>query len=89
MWPFGKKAKLCRAVDRLATYNDKGIDWAGHSVDEVSQCRSNSIQRIRRMVDELGGESLPPEFLVALENGDLAVDLTGRFHDLLKNHFRR
>jgi len=88
MWPLGKKAKLCRAVKNLAIYNDKGIAWAGHSEDQAAQSRATCVSEIQRLVAELGREALPQEFLEGLDHGDLATDISGRFHEILKLHFR-
>jgi hypothetical protein len=89
MLPFGKKGKLCRDVEKLAIYNDKGIAWAGHSESQVAEHRAALMARIRRAVDELGRGSLPTEFVSALDGSVLEQDGTGRFHETLRNHLRK
>lgn len=85
MWPFGKKAKLCRSVEKLAIYNDKGAAWAGHSDTEIAKHRAASVEKIRLLVEDIGRQSLPQDFLSAIDNGDLATDLTGQYYEMLKS----
>ena len=88
MLPFGKKANLCRAVEKLAIYNDKGIVWAKHSESQIAEHRASLVAKIRKAVDDLGRSSLPESFLSALDSGALDQDDTGRFVDALKRHLR-
>ena len=87
MWPFSKQAKLLRLLGHLAFYNDKGIDYARHSPAQVEAERASSLAKVRELVATIGPESLPRGFLQAVESGDVAIDLTGQYIDLLKAHF--
>lgn len=88
MWPFGNRPKLIRALDSLAIYNDKGIDWAKHSSDQASSERSSRLVRIQFLVKAIGRDKMPVEFLAALDSGLVAADGTGRYCDLVKDRFR-
>ena len=81
---FGRKRKLYKALESLAIYNDKGIDWARHSPGQVQAHRAASVQRVKELVEALPPSAVPPEVLEALQSGDLATDMTGRYAQLLK-----
>ena len=88
MWPFGNRQKLVRALDSLAIYNDKGIDWAKHSPNQTSVERSSRLAKIQSLVEAIGRPAMPAEFLAALDSGLVATDGTGRYCDLVKDRFR-
>ncbi len=87
MWPFDNHSKLLRALAKLAFYNDKGIDYSRHTSEQVESERIARLARIRELVATVGPDSLPSEFLQAVESGDIASDLTGRYIDLVKAHW--
>ena len=89
MWPFGTRAKLVRAVDSLAFYNDKGSSYARHSLDQVELERAARTDKIRTLAANVGAARLPGDFLAALESGELATDLTGQYADAIRADFRR
>jgi len=89
MWPFGARARLVRALDSLAFYNDKGISYSRHSPAQVEVERAARLDRIRELVGSIGAERLPSEFLAALDSGDLAVDMTGQYVAAVRAHLRR
>ena len=82
--PFGRKAKLYRALDSLATYNDKGEAWSRHSPQEAEAHRAAALARIRQLAMALPPAELPVELRAAIESGELATDLTGKYAQLLK-----
>ena len=88
MWPFGSRAKLVRALDSLAFYNDKGSSYAKHSPQQVQAERGARIARIRELVEQVGATRILSGFLVALESGEVATDLTGQYAAAVKAHFR-
>ena len=88
MWLFGKKPKLVRALDSLAIYNDKGIDWSRHTPEQTTAERSSRLAKIEALVATIGRSSLPQEFVAALDSGQVARDGTGRYADSVKDHFR-
>lgn len=88
MWIFGPKAKLLRTLDKLATYNDKGIDWSRHAPEQVMIERAAYISKIKESVALLGAERLPPELLTAIDSGALAEDGTGQYVAAVKMYFR-
>ena len=88
MWPFGTKAKLVRALDSLAFYNDKGIAYARHSPEQVELDRTVRLAKIHDLVATLGAANLPQEFLAALDSGDLVTDLTGQYAIAVRAHLR-
>jgi len=89
MWLFSKRARLLRLVESLAIYNDKGVAWGNHTSHQADAVRAAKIAELKSIVEKLGIESLPSQFVEAVESGALAVDSTGRFIDLLESHFRR
>ena len=89
MWPFGIRSKLKRELDRLAFYNDKGIDYSRHNPAQVEVERAKRIAAIRKLVAEIGAAKLPHSFVTALESGELATDLTGEYLDQVKAHWRK
>ncbi len=88
MWPFSKRARLLRLVKDLAVFNDKGVWWGKYTLQEAHDMRTAKIAKVKSMMSKLDRESLPTQFLEAVESGALAVDSTGRFIDVLENHFR-
>ena len=88
MWPFEKQAELLRLLGHLASYNDKGIDYARHDPSQVEEERSIGLSRIKELVAEIGPDSLPQEFLQAVASGAVATDFTGKYIDILKPHVR-
>ena len=87
MWGFGKKARLRKAVALLAAYNDKGAYWSGHTEADINEARDKALIRIRVLVERIGEESLPSTFVSAIQSGELANDDTGRYVDLLTEHW--
>ncbi|MGY3265517.1 hypothetical protein [Lysobacter sp. HA35] len=81
---FSRKAKLYRALDSLATYNDKGEAWAGHTPQQAEAHRTAALIHIRELAQALSPAALPAELRSAIESGELASDLTGRYSQLLK-----
>ena len=81
---FGRKRKLYKALESLAIYNDKGIEWARHSPKQVHVHRAASLRRVRELVEALPPSSVPRELLEALQSGELATDMTGRYAQLVK-----
>ena len=88
MWPLGKPAKLLRLLSNLAFYNDKGIDYARHSPTQVQAERAAGLAKVKVLVAAIGPDSLPTDFLQAVQSGEVAIDLTGQYIDLLRAHFR-
>ena len=84
---FGTKARLYKALDSLAIYNEKGIDWSRHSPEQIARHRQDYLAQINQLVTELGPSSLPESFLQALASGAVATDLTGVYADTVKEHF--
>lgn len=86
--PFTPRSRLLSAVDRLALYNYKGIAWSKHTEEQAQAERAQVVAKIQTLVSKLGESNLPPEFVASLRSGTLATDLTGRYVDVLKRHFR-
>ena len=89
MWFFGKKQQLIRALDSLAIYNEKGIDWSRHTPEQAIVERRTRLTKIQVIAATLGRDSLPQDFMSALESGEVASDGTGRYVESIKGHFRR
>jgi hypothetical protein len=81
---FNRKRKLYKALEWLAIYNDKGIDWARHSPEQVQAHRAVSVQHIVELVESLPPSAVPLELRQALQSGEVATDMTGRYAELLK-----
>jgi len=84
--PFDNRAELLHLLGNIAFYNDKGIDYARHSPAQVESERAMGLARVRELVAAIGPESLPLEFLQAVESGDVATDFTGRYIDVVRAH---
>jgi hypothetical protein len=89
MWFFGKKHQLIRALDSLAIYNEKGIDWSRHTPEQTVAERLSRLAKIQVIAATLGRDALPQEFMSALDSGEVASDGTGRYVELVKDHFNR
>lgn len=76
-------------MNNLAIYNDKGIHWNRHTRDRMARERARRIKEIETLVARLGVNELPALFLQALERGDISADMTGKYVELLKRHFKR
>ena len=87
IWPFGTRARLLRELDRLAFYNDKGIDYSRHNAAQVSAERAARIKNIETLVSAIGENHLPGPFLADLRSGALATDMTGGYIRLVKASF--
>lgn len=87
MWPFSKHARLLRMLETLAFYNDKGAIYAHHTSEQRHSEQSSRLAKIKDIVAAIGLESFPPEFIEAIESGEMASDFTGKYIDLLKTHF--
>ena len=86
MWYFGAKARLLRALDALAFYNDKGIVYARHTESEAQAVRAAHLARIGALVAAVGASNLPPKFLSGLESGAVATDGSVTFIELVRSH---
>lgn len=74
-----RKRKLVGLVERLATYNDKGISWGKHNEQQVETERQRLISSIRCQINKLGESRISNKLLSALNNGSLETDMTGMF----------
>ena len=88
MFGFGAKAKLVRSLDSLAFYNDKGSSYSRHSLEQVDAEQVAKLSKIRDLVKAVGESRLPKDFLVALDSGELASDMTGKYVLSVKDHFK-
>lgn len=88
MWLFGAKARLVRALDKLATYNDKGIYWSKHEPEQVAAARAAYIAKVMSLAAQVGVNNLPAALVSAFESGALATDGTGKYVVAVKAHFR-
>lgn len=84
--PSDNRTKLLHLLGNMAFYNDKGIDYARHSPAQVDSERARGLAKVRELVAAIGPEFLPPEFLQAVESGDVATDFTGRYIDVVRAH---
>ena len=84
---FDAKSQLLRALETLATYNDKGIAWSRHAPEQVDVERAKMLLKIQGLVATMGESSFPTKFVQGLRSGALAVDGTGQFREALKRHF--
>jgi hypothetical protein len=84
---FDTKSQLLRALDKLATYNDKGIGWSRHAPEEVEAERAIMMAKIESFVARVGESSLPPELIQGMRSGAVAVDGTGQFQSAVRRYF--
>ena len=87
MWPFDERSRLLRTLSNLAFYNDKGIDYSRHNLEQVESERAAGLAKIRELVTSVGPGSLPSEFLQAVDSGDVASDFSGHYVDVVKKHW--
>lgn len=87
--PFDNRSKLLRLLGNIAFYNDKGIDCYRHNPAQVDSERAIGLAKVRELVAAIGPESLPSEFLKAVDSGDVATDFTGRYIDVVRAHGSR
>lgn len=85
--PFTARSRLVGALDGLAFYNDKGVAYSRHNEERAQLERHIAIANIERLVATVGESAVPTEFLQALRSGEVANDLTGKYADLVKDHF--
>ena len=72
-----RKRKLIGLVEKLAIYNDKGVEWSKHNEQQAEIERHRLLGLIQCQIDKLGQSRISNELLVALENGSLKTDITG------------
>ena len=83
---FDTKSQLLRALDSVATYNDKGIAWSRHEPAQVQAERAAYVAKVEKLVATMGESSLPTEFIQALRSGAVALDSTGQFQVTVRRH---
>jgi len=92
MWPFMnrfRRQRLISLLGNLAFYNDKGIDICRHSPEQQSRERAEGLAEIRSLVDTIGRQSFPTEFLAALDSGEVGEDGSGRWLEVIESGRRR
>lgn len=89
LFAFTSLARLHATVEQLAAYNDKCRYQQAHSELQVKQERAEIRRKVDRLVARIGEASLPDEFIVALHQGEVDTDATGRYAQMLKRHFKR
>jgi hypothetical protein len=85
--PFSRRARLLSRLESLAFYNERGVEYAGHSPAAADAERAARLGRIRTLVEAIGREQLPAVFLRAMDAGEVAVDMSGRHIDEVRRHF--
>lgn len=74
-----KRRKLVALVERLALYNDKGIEWSKHEPARVEYERAKLIAEIEEQIASMGREQICPQLLEAIEDKSIATDITGKY----------
>lgn len=89
LWLFGRRRRLLRTLDALAFYNDKGIAYARHSPERIEAERARGLARARALSAKIAGNELPRDVRQAIDDGDAAIDASGRYADALRAYLRR
>lgn len=74
-----KQRQLHFLLEKLASYNDKGIAWSKHSPSVAEEERERLINLIKDKVASLDSEDFSDEFIEALGNGSLKIDASGKY----------
>ena len=78
------RRKLVALVEKLAIYNDKGIEWAGHDEQQVGIEREKLLSKINHQVNTLGKDQVSTKRLDALSNGSIKTDITEKYIECAK-----
>ncbi|WP_240127103.1 hypothetical protein [Thermomonas alba] len=74
--------QLVDLLGSAASYNDKGVEWCGHSSGKVAEMQAEFHQGQLVLAQQIGAERLGQELLSAIESGAASRDWTGRYATL-------
>ena len=76
--------KLVASLEELAVFNDKGIHWGNHTVEEIADVRQAKVKAIGELLD-VALKSRETDYLRgALQNGEIEKDDSGKFVDVAR-----
>lgn len=79
-----RRRKLVSLVQELAIYNDKGIEWKKHGIEQVENERNRLISLICSQINVVGRQNISPALLAAIDNGNIRTDITGKYIEYAK-----
>ncbi len=79
-----RRRKLVALVEKLAIYNDKGIEWASHNEQQAESERKRLLSLIKHQINLLGESEISTELLAAIDSSNIKTDITGKFIECAK-----
>ncbi|MFP5390657.1 MAG: hypothetical protein ACLGI6_03795 [Gammaproteobacteria bacterium] len=76
--PSALKA-LADDLEHLAMYNDKGWQWAKHSLEERAETHQKFQASLEEHARTIGQDAIPADLWAAIMSGAAARDETGKF----------
>ena len=86
MWLFSKKRRLIKMLDDLAFYNDKGHIYSRHDQSQVEKKRKEYALKIEHLIKACPANSIPEALIAAVKSGEITMDPSGKYIELLKDH---
>ena len=74
--------KLVDLLGSSAMYNDKGIQWSGHSPEKAGEIQAAFHREQMALAQEIGPEQLGPDLLSAIQSGAASRDWSGHWANL-------
>lgn len=74
--------KLIGLLRSAASYNDKGVEWSGHTPEKAGEMQLGFQQDQLTLVKEIGGSRLGETLLAAIESGAASRDWSGVYASL-------
>jgi hypothetical protein len=74
--------QLVNLLGSAASYNDKGIEWCGHSPAKVVELRSGFQRDQLALAQQVGLARLGTELFSAIESGVASRDWSGQYATL-------
>ena len=74
--------KLVDLLGSAASYNDKGVEWCGHSPAKVVETQSEFQQNQMALAQRVGAGRLGQELWAAIESGAASRDWSGEYASL-------
>jgi hypothetical protein len=71
--------QLVDLLGSAASYNDKGVEWCGHSPAKVAEMQSEFHRGQVALAQKVGAVRLGQELLSAIESGEASRDWSGEY----------
>ena len=83
------EAEFVELLGSVASYNDKGHIWMGHTRERQDAFLKAASEELRRLADAIGEQRLGPELWEAVLSGAAIDDASGDFRVLAARIFGR